>query len=164
LSHLAYVNWETKEWDIIEEATEAVVTHPELWGVAYNDWDPEQRSHICKIWWQRNVPEKNRAFAMKAESIEYDRILLCDELGDHYNEGPHLLVEYVDSRPFSRKLKWIQPEDPQSGERISWPKDEKRIAFFPNPIPDEREEYYEEVRKRREESDMGGGKPKPDRR
>lgn len=151
----AYVNWDTEEWDIIEEdaANLAIVSHPQIWGLGYNAFDPQNRSHIARAWWEMHVPEENRGFAIKMESIEYERILVCDELGDRYHEGPHLLVEYINGWPFSGKLKWIESEDDHihSGRRVWWPKEEKRIVYFPKPLPDETEHFREYLRKRAEE-------------
>jgi len=49
---------------------------------------------------------------------------------DHFNEGPHLLVEYVNGQPFSKRMKWIESETEglYQQQRVLWgPKDEKRI-------------------------------------
>ena len=99
------------------------------------------------------MPEANQAWAMEIGVIKYDRILLCDELGDHCHEGPHLLVEYIDGQPFNGFLRWIHSSVPYSGQRLWTPDESKRLSFFPKPIPDEREQWYEDVRKKADERD-----------
>jgi hypothetical protein len=43
-------------------------------------------------WWSKNVPPENQGHLEIWRFIPYDRILAVDELGDRYNEGPHLLI------------------------------------------------------------------------
>jgi hypothetical protein len=147
----AYANWETEEWDFAKESNEAIPSHPELFGLDGDAFDPEHLSQICRAYWERHVPALNQAWAIEIGIISYDRILLCDELGDHYHESPHLLVEYLDGQPFEGFMQWIEPNDRYSGQRLWTPDESKRITFFPKPIPDEREQWYEEIRTKSEE-------------
>jgi hypothetical protein len=39
--------------------------------------------------------------------------------------------------------------------RLWRPDESKRVSFFPKPIPDEREQWYEEIRKRSEVRQTG---------
>jgi len=96
------------------------------------------------------VPKERRAWAIEVGTIEYDRILLCDELGDRYHEGPHLVVEFVDGQPFNRFEQWIESADAYS-KRLLLPDESKRSSFFPQATPDEREQWHEDMRKRAED-------------
>ena len=62
------------------------------------------------------------------------------------------LFEFVDGQPFDGFMRWIDTAVPYSGRRLWTPDVSKRIAFFPNPIPDERKEWHEDLMKRAEES------------
>lgn len=152
----AHANWETAEWDFTKESNEAIPDHPELFGLDRDAFDPEHKSQICRAYWERHVSALNQAWAIEIGIISYDRILLCDELGDHYHEGPHLLVEYLDGQPFEGFMRWIEPNDRYMGHRIWKPEESKRLSFFPEPIPDEREQWYEEMRKTSEERQRKG--------
>lgn len=98
----------------------------------------------------------NQAWAIEIGIISYDRILLCDELGDHYHEGPHLLVEYLNGQPFEGFMRWIEFNDNYLGQRLWTPDESKRLTLFPKPIPDEREQWYEEMRTKSEERSRTG--------
>ena len=146
----AYVNWQTEEWDFIREANEAMPTYPHLYCLEPGDWDAYGKCQIARAYWELHVPEERRAWAIEVGTIEYERILLCDELGDRYHEGPHLLVEFVDGWPFNRLERWIESADGYS-KRLPSPDESKRLSFFPKPIPDEREQWHEDMRKRAED-------------
>jgi hypothetical protein len=66
------------------------------------------------------------------------------------------VVEYLDGQPFEGFMRWIEPNDHYMGHRIWMPEDSKRLSFFPKPIPDEREQWYEEMRKMSEERQRKG--------
>jgi hypothetical protein len=81
-----------------------------LFGLDRQDEDPGDTMQVARAFWELNVPESNRAFACEVGIIEYERILLCDEGGDRYNEGPHLLVEFTaQGSPFSMVRNWTEP-------------------------------------------------------
>lgn len=148
---LAFVNWETGEWDFTKEYNDAHSTYPPVHGLDHTDWDPDEKALICRAYWELHVPEQNRAYAVEVGIIEYDRILLCDELGDHYNPGPHLLVDYVDSRPFKGFGRWIESAAADSSRRLWTPEEVKRLSFFPKSIPDERDQHRAEIIRRSQE-------------
>lgn len=152
----AYVNWETEEWDFTKESNEAMPHHPSLFGLDRSATDPEDKSGRCRAYWELHVPEGQRAWAIELGFIEYDRILACDELGDRYNEGPHLLVEYVDGQPFKWFSRSIESADPHSSRFLGSPDERRRIQFFPKEIPDEREQWHEHLLKRINEGQEEG--------
>ena len=51
------------------------------------------------------IPKENQAWYKEIQIISFDRILAVDEIGDAYNEPPHLLVEYREGgRPFEDRV------------------------------------------------------------
>ncbi len=147
--YFAYANWENKEWDIIHECDTAI-PHQTIYGLSRNAFDPENKQEMYRIYWERNIPEQNRAWAMTLRFIHYDRILALDELGDSCNEGPHLLVDYVDANePFEPNWTYliIRSTSRYSSYQIE-PDKKLRKTFFPKEIPDEKEIYYKELDER----------------
>ena len=147
-SLFAYVDFESGQWDITKEWNEALLYFPETAGLDRNDWDPDQKHQICEAFWESEIAPANRGYAVEIGLIPYDRILLCDELGDHYHEPPHLLVEYNPSgEPFAGYANWIEGTGTNSEGRIWEPDPAKRISVFPKPLPDKRLERREKAEK-----------------
>lgn len=138
--YYAYVNWESKEWDIFESIN-ALRTFPEIFGLERNAFDPEGFMDIADAYCNLNVPEENRAWAITISPIHYDRILAIDEIGDLYNQAPHLLVDYNQGSPFEHRSHMYLESAQRYGSKTLRPDDGKRIAFFPKKLPDEREKY-----------------------
>lgn len=153
--YFAYVNWDTGEWDFTNESNEALVHQPELSGIERRWWDPDEKSQQCRAYWELHVPEPQRAWAIEVGIIEYERILACDELGDIYNEGPHLLVEYVDAQPFKGFRQFIESAVPSSNQCLGKLDESKHVQLFPKSIPDEREQWYTELERRINEGPKG---------
>jgi hypothetical protein len=93
-------------------------------------------------------------FAIRASAIAYESILLCDDLGDVYHEGPHLLVEY-NNRACHSCLHVNGSSLRISGGEVQ-PDPTKRISVFPNEIPDEREVWQAEIKQRIDERHKRG--------
>jgi hypothetical protein len=144
--YLAYVNWETQEWDILAGADIAIPFHPALFGLDRESWDPDDKADIYNAYWNRHVPEAHRAWAMELRFIHYDRIIAFDDIGDHYNEGPHLLVDYSPTNgPFERSAhRFLKSARPYDGRGVL-PDEKLRVSFFPKEMPDEREAYQQEL-------------------
>jgi hypothetical protein len=139
--YFAYVDFETQEWDITKECNEATLYYPEIAGLDHNDWDSHGKRQICEAYWDTEIAPDKRGYAIEIGLIPYDRILLCDDLGDHYHEPPHLLVEFGSSgEPFSGYLTWIEGTGSNADRRIWEPDEAKRVSRFPNPLPDKRAE------------------------
>ena len=148
---LAYVNWETQEWDLIRDVNIAIPHHPDVYGLRHRTGDRLDLEHLAKSYWQRKVSSENLAYGVLVGVIPYERILLCDELGDKFNPAPHLLVEYLGEDPFELTSAWL--ESANDSDRQLVPTDEKRIQYFPSPLPDVRQEMAEEARKRAVDQD-----------
>ncbi len=97
----AYLNFETKEYDILNQYDDAMRSYKNVCGLPDRWEDPNNLSYTYHQYWYNKVPEANRAYAYDLRIISYDRIIAIDDIGDSYNQAPHLLVEYcVDGQPF----------------------------------------------------------------
>lgn len=147
--HYAYVNWDTREFDVLEDHDAGVPASPELFGLERTSWDPKDLGEIYRVYCETNVPKDNRAWATELGAIHYDRILAVDEIGDAFNKGPHLLVDYrADGDPFGTRTPYLLRAGGGHGARSMRADDGTRVAFFPDVIPDEREEYHEELQRK----------------
>lgn len=144
--HYAYVSWDAREYDILEDYDVAVPAHPDLFGLEGTWWDPADSGEIYRAYWERNVPKENKAWAIELRMIHYDRILALDEIGDCYNEGPHLLVDYrADGDPFEPRMAYFLKSGQGYATKSMVPDDGTRVEFFPGQIPDERHAYLQEL-------------------
>ncbi len=137
--HFAYVNWETKEYDVLEDYDAGVPSYPEIAGLNRGWNDPSSVSDRYHRYWLTNIPDVNQAWAVKVRIIPYDRILAYDEIGDSYNNGPHLLVEYSSNgEPFElgRGLSLLISARSYMNIAIL-EKEAKRVSFFPSEIPEQ---------------------------
>ncbi|MBI2852423.1 MAG: restriction endonuclease [Chloroflexi bacterium] len=134
--HFAYVNLETKEYDILPGCDEGVPQSymPEE---IENAWrDPKNLAGKYREYWWNKVPEENRAEYIEVRIIPYERIIAVDDIGDKYYRKPHLLVEYEnDGQPFKRHAKGQFIEQFRAtGRNILDTCDCKRISYFPDEI------------------------------
>lgn len=137
--HYAYVNWETKEYDILSEYDDGVPSTPVVCDLEERWWDPNNLGHKYHHYWWHSVPEANRATVIELRIIHYDWIIALDEIGDIYHPGPHLLVEYgTDGQPFkpNARRKFLEPSShPRDTIDI---RDLKRASYFPEELPEEK--------------------------
>ena len=144
--HFAYVDWETKEWDVLPDVDLAIPSHPQVAGIDREKWGQDEQWQIYHAYFNRHVPRANQAWAIDVGSIPYENILLCDDVGDSFNAGPHLIVEFENGHPFTLSHQWLEWVDAR--ERQLEPNPAKRVRSLPRPVPDERKEFYEEIEKR----------------
>jgi len=136
--HFAYVNWGNKEYDVLQDYDAGIPSYPEISGLEEGWNDPNKISDRYQMYWLRDISDMNRAWAIEARIIPYDRILAYDDIGDSYNEGPHLLVEYSSNgEPFEpgRGLSLLISAGSYMNNAILQ-KEAKRISFFPSEIPE----------------------------
>ena len=141
---LAYVNWETEEFDVIRDVNIAIPPHPDVYGLAHCGRDHFDLEHRARVYWHDKVPEANRAYGILVGAISYDGILLCDELGDKFNPAPHLLVEYSGDDPFDLTWAWLESATDPNQQLV--PDEEKRIEYFSTPLPYTRQELAAKAR------------------
>ena len=78
------------------------------------------------------MAEENRARLEVIGWVHFDDILLVDEIGDGYNEPPHVLVQRDPTYGFFRNTRAFVTQNQQLH-----PADElKRDKLFPDPIPE----------------------------
>lgn len=127
----AYADWETGEWDIINDSDLSFPCNPELLDLpkVYYDELNDKNFNASPLW--DNIDENFRGFYYEIRPIHFDRILLVDDLGDNYHEGPHLIVDYLNNSPFENKqYKFIKSSRAYSIDFIKDPKPDKRINIF----------------------------------
>jgi hypothetical protein len=137
--HFAYVDWQTKEYDVLADFDAGVPAHPNISNLDSDWWDPGNVFHKYRNYWSKSIPDKNRAWAIELRIIPYDRIIALDEIGDIYHPGPHLLVEYAtDGQPFkpNARRQLLESSSYYNRETIEL-RDGKRISYFPAEIPEE---------------------------
>ena len=136
--HYAYVNWETKEYDILSEYDDGVSLNLQVADLKERWWDPNNLGQSYRDFWWNNVPEANKAWAIELRIIPYDRIIALDEIGDIYHPGPHLLVEYgTDGQPFKPNARRRFLESSSHPRNTMDIRDGKRISYFPAEIPED---------------------------
>jgi hypothetical protein len=91
------------------------------------------------------VPEGHRAWVMHVDWIDFDDVLLVDDLGDAIHEPPHVLVTRDREHGFfSRVRAFIEPQHvrgpgplvPPPGRELRPLEELRREQLFPDPLPD----------------------------
>lgn len=134
--YFAYADFTTKEWDALQDFNDASLSlFSQFSGIRQKLPLEDQKRWKYWAFWSK-LPEPNRAWLKVIRVIPYTRIIAVDEIGDIYNEPPHLLVEYrVDGDPFEPgAYPWI--EGCGMLPNAFRPEMEKRKKFFPETIPD----------------------------
>jgi hypothetical protein len=130
--HFAYINWETNEWDIIEDYDDGFPFYPELYGLPEKFYQDLRENHwkAREIW--DKLSETNKGYYFEVRPIHFDRILLVDEIGDCYNPPPHIIVDYLNNSPFeNRIIRYIESgKSLYPHEHLQDPNNDKRIDFF----------------------------------
>ncbi|RIH64327.1 hypothetical protein D1164_14630 [Mariniphaga sediminis] len=129
--HYAYVNWETEEWDMIEDCDISFPHFPELFGLKENFYHKLlDKSMKAKERWNK-LDDDNKGFYIELRPVHFDRILLIDEIGDIYNEGPHIIVDYINNSPFENKTyRYLESNYDFTDTHIKDPKMKNRIKKF----------------------------------
>lgn len=138
--YYAYVNWDTKEYDVLLKLDDGIPTHPEISGLESRWWDPHNLAQRYHDYWWHDIPAANRAWQIELRIIPYGRIIAVDEIGDIYHPGPHLLVEYSsEGLPFRPNAKYVFVESTFTNQwdiKTMNIEDGRRISFFPLEIPE----------------------------
>lgn len=129
--YFAYIDWDTKQWDIIDDCDIGFPNSPELFDLTQEYYNQlNQNYHIALNKWN-TLDENNKGYFIEVRPIHFDRILIIDEIGDSYNEAPHLIVDYIDNSPFdNRIISYIEPNNMHSDEIFREPKMKNRITIF----------------------------------
>lgn len=132
----AYVDFNSNEWDAALSYSDQP-TYKSIHGIPEEMFREYDTRSQYSSFWNEQIPEVNRAWFKVIRTIPYDRILAIDDIGDIYNEPPHLLVEFrPDGDPFEPgSHPWIEGVGSyRPGIR---PEKDKRVKFFPDikPVP-----------------------------
>lgn len=100
---------------------------------------PHRDEELCDRLWRffhNEIPENERAWFEVVGWIPLDDVLVVDDLGDAFNEPPHLLVTHDHPHGFFSHVRpYIELDRDSSGDHID-PDGLKRVQLFPDPIPD----------------------------
>lgn len=131
----AYADFEKEDWDALLDYSDDP-GHPRLYGIPDDFHWKDEKGRKYHVFWYGKIPETNRAWYKVIRVIPFARIIAIDDIGDFYNEPPHLLVEYrPDADPFEpSSYHWI--EGFGMFRRGFNPDKDKRVKFFPEDIPD----------------------------
>jgi hypothetical protein len=90
----AYLDQEAGEFDMLSDYDAGLPTHPYLFGLPEEAHREVQAEEYHSIWYGE-IPERFRAWYYEISTIPYERVLAIDDLGDGFNAGPHLLVDFL---------------------------------------------------------------------
>jgi hypothetical protein len=131
--HHAWISKDRKSFDFVDTCSH-VVPHR-------NGFDkvPERDEELCDRLWRfyhNEIPQDERGWMEVVGWIPYDDILLVDDLGDAYNEPPHVLVTRDHQHGFFAHKRAFVMFDRTDDEKHIPVEELKRVNLFPEPIPD----------------------------
>jgi hypothetical protein len=96
----------------------------------------QERCRRLHRYFYNAVPKEERAWVNTVGWIPYDNILLVDDLGDAFNEPPHVLVTRDHEHGFFTHIRtYIEVDHSSGGDHI--PVDDlRRVVHFPAEIPE----------------------------
>jgi hypothetical protein len=130
---MAWVSDDASDWDVLEKFDDSWPHHPQIVGLK----DDRKKSEEENLYWSywSSLPDKNRGWYITYALIHYDDILVVDEHGDAYHEGPHLLVDFRGrSSPFRVFRDMIEFGGTYWRQHI-YPDEKDRKRFFPKTPP-----------------------------
>jgi hypothetical protein len=108
-------------------------------GRSVFDNAPQQDEGACDRLWRyfhNEVPKGERAWLEIVGLIPLDDILLVDDLGDAFNDPPHLLVTRDHRHGFFTDVRSYLVLDGDGSDEHIDPATLKRAKLYPDPIPD----------------------------
>ena len=91
---MAYTDWENEKWDAYLQFDMEKPSIHEIWGIRFDEWPHDEKAERFRECWNDELSDANRAWMVILGFVPYERILAVDDLGDAFNEGPHLIVEH----------------------------------------------------------------------
>lgn len=107
--HYAYVDREKNQWDALDDldlswpGAQRLHGLPDRWNGNDAISTYHEKEDRYRIFWSEHVPQENRAILKLLRIVPLDRIVAVDEIGDRFNEPPHLLVDYINGQPFESR-------------------------------------------------------------
>lgn len=129
--NLAYIDWDKGEWDIIDNYDFGFPRYPEVFGLGLEFYKKIDDLHQISFEKWNQINPVNKAFFVEIRPIPFDRILIVDEIGDVYNEAPHLIVDYINNSPFENKrYTYIESSERFSNKILNEPNLKNRVKIF----------------------------------
>jgi hypothetical protein len=131
--HHAWISKSRKSYDVVDSCSH-VIPHR-------NGFDkvPDRDEEACERVWRffhNEIPRDERAWLETVGWIRLDDILLVDDLGDIFNEPPHVLVTREHKYGFFGHVRqYLELDRHDTHERLD-PDELRRVNLFPDPIPD----------------------------
>lgn len=141
--YYAWADPKNKEWDAFFQQDAGWPQHPQVYGLDKQRADAWPLSEKLRRYWYANIPPENRALFLVYGFIHYDRILALDEIGDMYNQGPHIIIERQGARsPFDWSVKLLEY---RNGRRREGPplSECERVDHLPKDVPDVKDEDFD---------------------
>jgi hypothetical protein len=94
----------------------------------------QEKREVFWNYWNNEIPSENHAWYQERQAISFDQILAFDEIGDAWNEKPHLLVEYLEKEiPFRKSV--VKTVHLDKNEQIEFTIQElTKVEYFPKKI------------------------------
>ena len=128
--HHAWITPDRKRFDVIETCSHVTPGRTVFDNLPKRD---EACDRLLRYFYSE-VPEGERAWLMMVGKIPLDDILLVDDLGDGFNDPPHLLVTRDHRHGFFADVRRFLVLD-HSDEQLD-PAALQRATLYPDPIPD----------------------------
>ena len=139
----AWAKFEVQEWDSIPDFDQAWIHHPRMLGVPGDFPGRSDKEETARRYWLTQVPKRERAHYRVLGFIQYDRILAVDDIGDHYHEPPHIIVDCANSKGFfGDDFRDIIVGEERWERQMLFADDSKRRALFPKVIPEMPDEEF----------------------
>jgi hypothetical protein len=87
-------------------------------------------------WEDANVPKNQRASLLRPLILPYERIVLVDDIGDAWNEAPHILVDGPLDEVFIPGRDLLEIHHYPSPMELLSADERQRVSFFPSEFPE----------------------------
>ena len=131
--HHAWISADRKRFDFIDSCSHVV---PHRYGFEKIPQRDEEQCDRLSRFFHNEIPETERGWLDVVGWIPLDDILLVDDLGDAFNEPPHILATRDHKYGFFAHTRAVLQLDRKTDDDHLDPSNLKRAELFPVPIPD----------------------------
>jgi len=131
--HHAWISANRKKFDVVDSCSHVMPHRNEF------DKVPRRDEELCDRVWRffyNEIPEGERGWLEVVGWIKLDDILLVDDLGDAFNEPPHIVATRDHKYGFFAHTREILQLDRDSDDDHLEVDELKRTRLFPDPIPE----------------------------
>ena len=141
--YFAWANFDKGFFDYVEQLDQGYPPHPEVaFGPTRRDKDYSLDERARRFWLTR-VPKAERANYRVLGFIHYDRVVVIDEIGDRYNEPPHVLVDCMAPDHLFGDYRAVVESGYGFDLRRLFPEEAERRTLFPTTFPEISNEEFE---------------------